>query len=46
MKTTLIVTTMLLVATFATADHPKPNLEQNDAQKIVLKSVKGAGERR
>jgi len=44
MKTTLIVTTMLLVATFATAGHPKPNLAQDDAQKIALKSVKGAVE--
>jgi hypothetical protein len=44
MKTTLIVITMLLVATFATADHPKPNLEQDDAQKIALKSEKGAVE--
>ena len=44
MKTTLIVTTMLLVATFATADHPKPNLAQDDAQKIALKTVKGAVE--
>ena len=41
MRTTLILAALVLTASFATADDPKPKLQPADAQKIALHSAKG-----
>jgi len=41
LRTTLILAALVLTASFATADDPKPKLQPADAQKIALHSAKG-----